>query len=259
MAKSPAFELFEGLCSELAARPEQTITEDDLTPGLIEDLKRHFAQTESARAYLQALESLKDHFEERSAGLPFEVDLEKREFRATDLDYIEFVAFARASRSVSGQVAKEFETRILDRLRLRVTGDLRCVGAPRATKSRKKDFQEYLESLGFSKSCLDPRDKDGGLDILWSLPIGAVPLQPIVSVQCKNSYFDEDEANRSVGRAKATMRRHSHLVADHLSVVVFNDYIDSVEFVGRAVGWSFVPLGITDLASATSTGVVEVL
>lgn len=133
------------------------------------------------------------------------------------------------------------------------------VARPRGQLKRKAEIVGYLQGLGFDKNCLERYDQDGGLDILWLPPLGAIPLRPVVSVQCKNGYFDEREANASTGRADRTLRRHSHLRSGHLKFVVFNDYIDLEEYRGRAVGWSFVPLGLTDLGDASAAGIDDIL
>ena len=161
---------------------------------------------------------------------------------------------------MGGPDSKDFEIQTLGRLAKRLTGVIHRVGWPRDQKKKKDEFAAYLEEeLGFRKDCLERRDKDGGFDILWLPPLGAVPLRPVVSLQCKNSYFDEDEGNASTGRARRTLLRHSHLRDSHLKFVVFNDYIDKARFVGRAVGWTFMPLGLTDLANVSGPGVLDVL
>ena len=259
MAASPVFELFENVCAELATRPVQTISEDDLDPGLLEDLKLYFDETSDAAAYKNALAAIEAHFGERDASLPYSVSLELREFQVADPSYIEFVASARANRSVGGAGAKEFEAQTLRRLRTRLTGDLRRVGQPRDRRKTRLELVAYLQQLGFERNVLQGNDKDGGLDILWLPPLGAVPLRPVVSLQCKNAFFNEDEANASVGRASRTLSRHSHLRSDHLKFVVFNDYIDRDRFQGRAAGWPFIPLGLTDLAHLAGPGVDDIL
>lgn len=259
MAASPVFELFEVICTELASQPTQIFTEDRVDSGLIEDLKDHFDETSDAAAFKQALDAIESHLSERSASAPYKVDVPTREFTAVDPDYIEFVAFAKNHRSVGGVDSKDFEVKTFQRLRKRLTGDLRRVGVPRDRLKTKPEIVGYLRKLGFEPTCFEKRDKDGGLDILWLPPLGAVPIRPIVSLQCKNSFFDEGEANKSTGRAHRTLSRHTHMKSSHLKFVVFNDYIDRQRFEGRAAGWAFIPLGLTDLASATGTGIDDIL
>ena len=259
MADSPVFEFFENICAELAIRPVQTISEDDIDPGLLEDLKLYFDETSKAAAYQKALAAIEAHFGERDAGLPYSVNLELREFQVTDPSYVKFIASARANRSVGGAAAKEFEVQTLRRLRTRLTGDLRRVGQPRDRRKTRRELVVYLQQLGFEQNVLQQNDKDGGLDLLWLPPLGAVPLRPVVSLQCKNAFFNEDEANASVGRATRTLSRHSHLRSGHLKFVVFNDYIDLDQFQGRAAGWPFIPLGLTDLAHLSGTGLDDIL
>ncbi|MBE3131382.1 MAG: hypothetical protein IMZ54_11805 [Acidobacteria bacterium] len=261
MPRNPTFDLFELLCVELSRREStQVIDESNLSDdALIEDLKRSFRITDSARAFEEGITAIARHFSEKQAKLPFEYDLATRQFTPIDQDYLEFIAFAHEYRSVGAAAAKEFETRTLHRLRMRVTGDLRCIGDKRKTFRRKREIVPYLRKLGFDKNVLASRDGDGGLDILWLLPLGTIPLRPILSVQCKNSPFDESEANSSAGRAQRTLHRHSHIRCEAIKFVVFNDYVEASQFVGRAVGWIFLPLGLTDLASAIELNSYEIL
>lgn len=259
MAASPAFELFEVLCVELAAQSPQVISWDRVGVGLIEDLKEHFDEPSEPAAFHAALDALDAHFFERGAAVPYVVDRPKMEFTATDADYLDFIAFAKNHRSSGGPDSKAFEARTLGRLRRRLTGDLRRVGVPRDRLKKKAEIIPYLEGLGFDKNCLGRYDQDGGLDILWLPPLGAIPLRPVVSLQCKNSYFDEHEANASTGRADRTLARHSHVRSGHLKFVVFNDYIDLENYRGRAVGWRFMPLGLTDLADISAAGIDDIL
>lgn len=259
MPTSPVFELFEVICTELAARPTQIIAEDRVGTALIDDVKDYFDETSGSAAFRRALDDIENHLAERGGATPYAVDLPTREFKTVDPEYIEFVAFAKNHRGVGGEDAKDFEIRTVNRLRKRLTGDLRRVGVPRSRLKKKAQILPYLVGLGFDKNCLVGHDQDGGLDILWLPPLGAVPLRPVVSVQCKNSFFDEHEANASTGRARRTLLRHSHLRHSHLMFVVFNDYIDKPRFVDRAVGWTFMPLGLTDLADVRGPGVLDIL
>ena len=85
-------------------------------------------------------------------------------------------------------------------------------------------------------------------------------LRAIVSIQCKNGSFNESSANASVGRARRSLSRHSHVRScGFIQFVVFNDYIDAAGYVGRAAGWTFLPLGLTDLATASHLNEDEVL
>ena len=262
MPKNPVFDLFEVLSTELATRPDtQVIDERSLSdPVLAEDLKKQFRETDAGRAFERGVEAIATHFNEKGASLPFHYDLPTRQFTPTDPEYLKFIAFARAHRGVGGDDSKEFEIQTLYRLRLRVTGDLRRVGVPRDRLKRKKEITPYLEKLGFDANVLEKKDQDGGFDILWLPPLGAIPLRPIVSLQCKNGFFNEGEATKSAGRAQRTLSRHSHIRSSgFIKFVVFNDYIDARKFVGRAAGWIFLPLGLTDLASALELCAHEIL
>jgi len=259
MASNPAFELFEVLCVEIAAASPQIISWDHVGDPLIEELKDHFNQPSGADAFNAALDSIETHFSERGAAVPYSVDRTTMEFVRTDAEYLDFIAFAIDHRSSGGPDSKAFEVRTLQRLRHRLTGDLHCVGTPRDQKKKKAEIVPYLQALGFDRNCLGANDKDGGLDIIWLPPLGAIPLRPVVSVQCKNSYFDEREANASTGRADRTLKRHSHIRSGHMKFVVFNDYIERTKFIERAVGWTFMPLGLTDLAAFSSQGKDSIL
>jgi hypothetical protein len=80
----------------------------------------------------------------------------------------------------------------------------------------------------------------------------------MVSIQCKNSLYDREEGLQSVGRAKQTLRRHSHAGAEenHLHCVVYNDYIDE-RWMNHSRDAGFVPLGLSDLAPLTTAVTVD--
>lgn len=44
-----------------------------------------------------------------------------------------------------------------------------------------------------------------------------------------------------------------------MKFVIFNDYIDRDVFKGRAAGWVFMPLGLTDLAGVPNAGADDIL
>lgn len=91
------------------------------------------------------------------------------------------------------------------------------------------------------------KDKDGGLDILWLLPVAAIPHKPIVSVQCKNSAFKIEDADKSIGAGSRSLGQNGSLqVGIHVPCVLFNDCIHS-EMLTRKQ-FNFVPLGLSDLA-----------
>jgi hypothetical protein len=253
MPKNPSFDLFEAICTELAARSAIIIPEDDLPSSLLESLKKYYDEPVIGVAFNRALVELREHFIEKGAALPFEFNTETGEFRAVENEYISFIAFAANSRGLDGSEAREFEIQITERLAKRLTGSLYHVGSPRKKHNKKKEFVKYLQALGFDKNCLESRDKDGGFDILWLPPLGKVPIRPVVSLQCKNSSFNMQEANQSFGRAHTTLHRHSHMRGHNaLYFVVFNDYIDNT-YVGRSRGWTFVPLGLSDLGIPRQT------
>ena len=157
-----------------------------------------------------------------------------------------------------GKRSHDFECTVARRLSNRATGSIHRVGHPRDTKKKSAQFNEYLRTLGFSRPVLLGKDKDGGLDILWFLPIGTAPHRPIVSVQCKNGVFNMDEARKSVGSASDSLSQHGGLQSQvHVSCVLFNDYIYPELFSAKQM--HFVPLGITDLAPLEQKVSVELI
>lgn len=253
--RDPTFELFEFLCEELTARAEPVIAADDFqledSDDLVDELKRFYGETNTTTAFDRALDAIKAHFTARGASPPFSFDRRTREFEVADLDYVKFISSVAARRGIGGVDAVDFEVAVTKRLAERLTGSLHRVGWRRKKLTKKSEYEGYLCGLGFEKHCLEPKDKDGGFDILWLPPLGRVPLRPIVSFQCKNSYFDEKEAHSSVGRAERTVGRHTHL-RNALYLVVFNDYIDD-SFLGRARAWKFLPLGLSDFARVANS------
>lgn len=258
MAANPIFELFEVICAELAGRDSVVISEDKIEDGLMEEVMGHLKETSETAAFKLALRQIDEHFSQRNAVLPFSVVLSTRTFTVTDAEYIEFIAFAKNNRGVGGDESKAFEQNTLKRLRKRLTGDLRRVGSPRTRHNTRAALVSYLEKLGFEENCLKAHDKDGGLDILWLPPLGAIPMRPVASVQCKNGYANEMEAHKSNGRASRTLGFHQHQKKEQLRFVVFNDYVDE-SLTAKLTACSFHPLGLTDLASLRDGGIDDVL
>lgn len=195
------------------------------------------------------MHDLAGHFGSKGARIPFGYDLNTWRFWGQDQDFIRFVSNARSIRGSGNPFARKFEAQACVRLSRRLTGLLEHVGFPRKKAKKRTQFTAHLKGLGFGDDVLDPKDKDGGLDILWLPPLGAVPIRPVVSLQCKNSSFDRDEAFKSASQAQRTILRHTHMRAPgtYILAVIFNDYIDQA-FEGKAKGWGFVPLGLSDLA-----------
>jgi hypothetical protein len=258
MRRNPAFDLLESICVELADYKQRVIDEQALPSDLREKLRKKFNETADGAAFDATLEWLRAHFAARRSVLPFEWSQATREFSVTDDMLVSFIASAKNGRSVGGPAAKEFEIQSTRLLARKLTGELHTVGDPRQGSNNHRTFVKHLMTLGFDKKCLEARDKDGGLDILWLPPLGAVPIRPVVVLQCKNSYFNESEAAKSAGRARRTLSRHSHIRGHELVYAVFNDYIDE-QFLGAACGWTFVPLGLSDLALITPPDTAVVL
>jgi len=61
-------------------------------------------------------------------------------------------------------------------------------------------------------------------------------------------------------RSARTFSRHSQLRrSGTMHLVVFNDYIENQRYVGRATGWGFLPLGLSDLSLPATLHHHEVL
>jgi len=102
------------------------------------------------------------------------------------------------------------------------------------------------------------QEKDGGLDILWELPIGSIPHRPLISVQCKNGEFDLGQADQSVGAGSRSLALLRGLQGNvHVPCVLFNDYIFPSIVVSKPM--NFVPLGLSDLARLETLVTVETI
>jgi hypothetical protein len=260
MRTNPAFELFEDVCEELSDKDETVLTDNDFNAATLESVKRWSKQTVTQAALAKTLEYLRNHFEARGSSLPFNYDLATGRVTVQDRQYTDFLFRAQEQRS-SQKESKNFESATSQHLASRLTGIVRRVGSPRRKHKSRKNFASYLiKEFNFRKNVLVGQDKDGGLDILWFPPLGAFPFRAMVSIQCKNSPYDRDDGFKSVGRAKQTLRRHSHATAEenHLHCVVYNDYIDE-KVMEHARDAEFVPLGLSDLAPLTTPVSVDQL
>jgi hypothetical protein len=200
----------------------------------------------STNAIFKAVESLKTHFKLRGAKLPFDYDHKYGRFTATDLNFIKFVNSMSSIRSL-GRKSKEFEYCVAKQLGEKTTGSIHRVGHPRTKRRNKDAFNKYLRRLGFNRPVLLGKEKDGGFDIFWLLPLGAIPHQPLVSVQCKNGEFNMSAGDTSIGAASRSLSQHGGLQPSvHVPCVLFNDYICRERLTTKQL--NFVPLGLTDLA-----------
>jgi hypothetical protein len=249
---SSLFEFFEIIISELYNEPSRVITSFDLmskkgeASSLLEDLKVEIGKANTEDAIKDAIVLLQKHFEERSANLPFEYDQSTSRFSTIDDDYVKFIMEMISIRSV-GKRSRDFECSVARRLELKTTGSVHRVGFPRDVKKSKKDFIKYLTTLGFNYDVVYGHEKDGGLDILWLLPIGSVPHRPILSLQCKNGKFDIKQADISIGAGSRTLHEHIGLQGNiHVPCVIFNDYVYADKLPHKRM--NFVPLGLSDLA-----------
>jgi hypothetical protein len=257
-----AFEFFEVIAEELSVQPSRVLTRKDLQLNpeqapLLDELKDEMGSQTAEDAIHLAVEFLAKHFHSKGSQLPFAYDEPTGRFTATDLDFLNFVKDISSIRSL-GIKSRDFELSVLQRLRHRATGSLHRVGFPRDHKKLREDFNEHLKELGFNGQVLLGHEKDGGLDILWELPIGAVPHRPIVSVQCKNGEFDIGQADQSVGAGSRSLGLHRGLQASvHVPCVLFNDYIFPAIVLSKPL--NFVPLGLSDLSQPVTPVSVEAI
>lgn len=256
---SPLFQFFEMVAEELTLEESRVLTPADFDPegnnaSVLDELRVELKAISNEDAMAEAVKRLEQHFAARGSKLPFSYERSSSRFKALDKDYLEFVTKIREIRG-QGKSAKDFELSVMERIKARVTGALHRVGHPRAKKKKRKDFNAYLAEVGFNGSVLLDKEKDGGFDILWVLPLGAAPHQPIVSVQCKNGIYTVGEGDKSTGTTKRSLNQHRGLMCEvHVLCVLFNDYITSDLLPKKAMHW--VPLGLSDLS--TPAGAVSV-
>lgn len=260
---SPVFQFFEVIADELCSEPRRVFTSSDLKVNedqslLVEELKDETKSATSEQAIQKAVESLAAHFSGKGSQLPFSYDPVTGVFEALDMPYLSFIKEMSNIRSI-GKRSRDFELGVFDKLKGRVTGYLHRVGHPRDRLHRQPEFNDYLKKeIGFKGTVLVGKDKDGGLDILWVLPIGTKPHQPIVSVQCKNGKFDMDAANASIGSGSASLALHGGLQATvHEPCVLFNDYLYPEVVTPKPM--NFVPLGLTDLSPLANALLAEAI
>ncbi len=255
-----AFDLFEEICSELRGKTESVLIDSDLSPSTLGSIKKSFQEPATTSAVEKAMDYLREHFENRGSLLPFTYDLATGRVTTVHREYIEFVSDAQDQRSKEKE-SKNFETGTAKCLVTRLTGTLRRVGWPRTKHKRPHELSFYLHShFGFREDVLVGNDRDGGFDILWFPPLGAIPFPAIVSLQCKNSLYDRRDGLASVGRAEQSLHRHSYASSEgtHLHCVIYNDYIDK-RLMEKSRDVGFVPLGISDLAPLHTVPSVECL
>jgi hypothetical protein len=246
-----AFEFFEIVAEELSVQGARVLTRKDLQLSqerapLLDELKDEVDVETTEEAIRQGVAFLRSHFISKGSSLPFAYDDLTARFEATDAPFLKFISDTKNIRSLR-EKAKNFELSVLQRLECRTAGSLHRVGFPRDHKKSRDSFNKYLKTLGFNGDVLLGKDKDGGFDILWELPLGAVPHRPIVSVQCKNGEFDMNLAHQSVGAGGISLGQHRGLQAHvHVPCVLFNDYIYSEVFTTKQL--NFVPLGLSDLS-----------
>lgn len=257
-----SFEFFEVIAEELSTEPSRVITREDLEIGderlpLLESLRRDMNAASTDEAIQRAVDELRAHFLMKGARLPFEYDLATGRFTALDRDFLEFVKDMSSIRSIATR-SRDFECTVATWLGKRVTGAVHRIGHPRDTKKKSKEFNKYLRTLGFQGSVLLGKEKDGGLDILWLLPLGTPPHTPFVSVQCKNGVFKMESADISLGASSRSLSQHGRLQATvHVPCVLFNDYLYPDMITSKAM--NYVPLGLSDLAAMETKITVDLI
>lgn len=205
----------------------------------------------------RAVKKLKEHFDSKGSRLPFEYVPATGIFTATDAEFLSFVSEMKDIRSI-GKRSRDFECSVATRLGQRATGSIHRVGFPRDKKKNRGDFNAHLQTLGFGEPVSLGKEKDGGLDILWLLPIGSMPHRPIVSVQCKNGEFNMEAADISVSAGSRSLAQHTGLQGPvHVPCVLFNDYVNPQILTTKKL--NFVPLGLTDLTAIEQKCSVELI
>jgi hypothetical protein len=254
---SPLFQFFEMVAEELTLEPSRVLTALDFDPpgndaSVLDELREQLGAMTNDDAISAAVACLEEHFKARGSQLPFSYDATSSRFCAVDKEYLKLVTEMREIRG-QGKDSRTFELSVMGRVKNRVTGALHRVGHPRDTLKMQKQFNTYLSDLGFDGHVLTGREKDGGLDILWELPIGAKPHRPLVSLQCKNSTYKLEDGDASCGATKRSLDNHKGLMADvHVLCVFFNDYITS-DLLPNRKRMQWVPLGLSDLSFPSGT------
>ena len=259
---TPLFEFFEVIAEELSTTPSTVITPDSLRPKekgsiLLDQLARQMKAGSADDAIERAVKGLREHFRLKDSKLPFDYEARTGLFTATDADFLGFVDAMRGIRSINTR-SRDFECTVATWLGKRVTGAVHRVGHPRDTKKKSKEFNKHLRTLGFQGPVLLGKEKDGGLDILWMLPLGTQPHRPLVSVQCKNGVFKMEAADISLGAGTRSLSQHGRLQAGvHVPCVLFNDYLSPDIMTSKQM--NFVPLGLSDLAAMETKVSVELI
>jgi hypothetical protein len=258
----PLFEFFELIADELCSEESRVLTRanfeiDEAYAPILDELKRTMEAPTTELAIQLAVEQLRTHFESKGSMIPFTYDVKTGRFDSIDSDFLSFVRGMKQIRSLR-QRSRDFECTVADRLHRRTSGSVHRVGHPQDKLKRAKEFNNYLRTLGFKGSVRIGKDKDGGFDILWALPIGSVPHRPIVSVQCKNGEFNIGEGDKSVNSGRRSFSDHRGLLPEiHVPCVLFNDYISPEGVSVKQL--TFVPLGLTDLSSMSTVSTLNLI
>src|SRR5579883_1565767 len=180
----PVFELFEAVVEELSVAPSVVFMHHNLQNNgqnlpLMDALVKSIKGSTHLDAIPRAVAQLEDHFKQRSSALPFRYDRNTGTFTMSDPGYVQFINDMQSIRGL-GKRSRDFECTVAHRLKDRATGAIHRVGHPRDRQKTRALFNAHLKLLGFERPVLYGHEKDGGLDILWLLPLGAIPHTPIV-------------------------------------------------------------------------------
>jgi hypothetical protein len=159
----PLFEFFEVIAGELFSDSPRVITSSSLKIKgtdslLLNNLKSSMGASSEDDAIKCAVDKLQSHFRAKGSEIPFEYDPNTGEFSACDLEYLAFVREMSNIRSI-GKQAKRFECSVAERLGKRATGAIHRVGFPRERNRTRRQFNNYLRTLGFSKDVALGREK----------------------------------------------------------------------------------------------------
>jgi hypothetical protein len=259
---APLFEFFEVIAEELSVASPTVITADSLRPRekgsvLLEQLTRELKASDADDAIKRAVQVLEKHFKSKDSKLPFDFDAKTNLFTVVDQDFLSLINDMSGIRSI-GNRSRDFECTVAEWLGKRATGAIHRVGHPRDTKKNSKEFNKHLRKLGFKNPVLLGKEKDGGLDILWLLPLGTLPHRPLIVVQCKNAEFEIEAADVSLGAASRSLAQHGRLQACvHVPCVLFNDYLYPDILTAKQM--NFIPLGLSDLAAMQTKITVQLI
>ena len=241
------FSAFEMMVEEALARGGEWLFEHEEIEQ-ISEVQREL-KAGSAQDAIKALKNfLEEYFKDRHSPPIIEISVNPNRIRIVSNDSAKFIKAAMRVRN-NQRNAKEFENIISDELSKKLTGEVINIGYPRKDK-KVRIFKDKLKELGIDVSILRKKVKDGGLDILWVLPLGKRSEIPFVNFQCKNKDIPGKDVDASVIEARRTFARHTYFKNPELMpiFVVMNTYLCE-EIVAGSSGQGYVYLGLTEILS----------